>query len=174
MFHTLIGTTPITQTSNGIPRSEIFNFSRHSRDLFVDKPEFADSRRWGVVERAVQDSRRVSLMGPNGISRACGLVNCLLTVFLYIYSPSRLNSCWTEVNRLAKTFWVQLQGSQIKMFQCNEWFHHNPLASHTDTTCDLDIRRVERIWESKPTVRLVEVDRFYELLMTWHQNVKVL
>jgi len=38
---------------------------------------------------------RVSLMGPNGISRACGLVNCLLTVFLYIYSPSRLNWRWT-------------------------------------------------------------------------------
>jgi len=35
------------------------------------------------------------LVGPNGITRACGLVNCLLAVFLYIYSPSRLNSCWT-------------------------------------------------------------------------------
>ena len=39
MVHTLLGTTQITHTSNFILRSEILNFSRHSRDLFVDKPE---------------------------------------------------------------------------------------------------------------------------------------
>ena len=34
----------------------------------------------------------VARIGPNLIPRACDLVNCLLTVFLYLYSPSRLNS----------------------------------------------------------------------------------
>jgi len=37
----------------------------------------------------------VARAGPNPIPWACGLVNCLLTVFPYNYSPSRQNSCQT-------------------------------------------------------------------------------
>jgi len=65
------------------------------------------------------------LVGPNPIPRACGLVNCLLTVFLYNYSPSRQNSCQTWVNSLAKTFRVRLQGRQMKMLRCNKYFITN-------------------------------------------------
>ena len=37
----------------------------------------------------------VARLGPNRIPRACGLVNCLLTVFLYNCSQSHQNSCQT-------------------------------------------------------------------------------
>ena len=37
----------------------------------------------------------VDCVGPNPIPRACGLVNCLLTVFLYNWSQSHQNSCQT-------------------------------------------------------------------------------
>ena len=52
----------------------------------------------------------VARVGPNPIPKACGLVNCLFTVFLYNYWPSRQNSCQAWVNSLAETFRVRSQG----------------------------------------------------------------
>jgi len=49
---------------------------------------------------------------------------------LHLNSPSRLNSCWTWVNRLAETFRVQSQGSLTKMLCCNKCFHYKTLAFH--------------------------------------------
>jgi len=46
---------------------------------------------WMILNYAVG----LDMMGPNRIPRVCALVNCLLTVFLYNYSPSRQNSCQT-------------------------------------------------------------------------------
>jgi len=40
------------------------------------------------------------VMGPNRIPRACGLVNCLLTVFLYKYSQSRQN--WWQTSKQSR------------------------------------------------------------------------
>jgi len=70
------------------------------------------------------------LVGPNPIPRACGLVNCLLKVFLYNYSPSRQNSCETWVNSLAETVRVRLQSKQMYMLWCNRWFHHKQITSY--------------------------------------------
>ena len=53
------------------------------------------------------------LVGPTSIPRACGLVNCLLTVSLYIYSTSCQNSYSLHeetLNSIAETFWIRLQG----------------------------------------------------------------
>jgi len=65
--------------------------------------------------------------------RSCtsGLVNCLLTVFFYKYSPSHQNASLTRVNSLAETFQVRLQGSQtwMKMWLCNICFDHKRLTS---------------------------------------------
>jgi len=76
-------------------------------------------------------SRRGSWTQSNtsAIPRACGLVNCLLTVILYNYSPSRQNSRQTWVNSFAETFRIQLQGRQMKMLWRNECFHYKQLAS---------------------------------------------
>jgi len=69
------------------------------------------------------------LMGPNPIPWACGLVNHLLTVFLYDYSPSRQNSYQTWVNSLAETVRVWSQGRQMNMSWCNKCFHRNQITS---------------------------------------------
>jgi len=71
----------------------------------------------------------VDCVGPNPIPRACGLVNCLLTVFLYNYLSSRQNSCQTWVNSLAETFWVRSQGRQMNMLWCKKYFHNRQIAS---------------------------------------------
>jgi len=47
------------------------------------------------VARARRGHEPRRVLGPNQIPRACGLVNCLLTVFLYNYSQSCQNSCQT-------------------------------------------------------------------------------
>jgi len=57
---------------------------------------------------------------PNPIPRTCGLVNCLLTVFLYNYSPSRQNSCQAGVRNLAETVRVRSEGRQMNMLWCNK------------------------------------------------------
>jgi len=71
----------------------------------------------------------VARVGQNPIPRACGLVNCLLTVFLYNYSPSRQNSFQTSENRLTETFRVRSQARQMNMLWCNQCFHHKHIAS---------------------------------------------
>jgi len=68
-------------------------------------------------------------IGLNPIPWACGLVNCLLTVFLYNYSPSRQNSCQTWVNSRAETVWVRSKGREMNMLWCNKWFHHKQITS---------------------------------------------
>ena len=76
------------------------------------------------------------------IPRACDLVNCLLTFFLYNYSQSRQNWCQTWVNSLVETFRMQSQGRQMNMLWCNKYFHNNtnrPL----NTTRNRDIGRVK-------------------------------
>ena len=79
---------------------------------------------WSWLEIMQSDSRW--LVGPNRIPRAFGLVNCLLTVFLYNYSQRRQNWCQTCVNILVESFRMRsrLQGRQINMLWCNKYFHH--------------------------------------------------
>jgi len=48
---------------------------------------------------------------PNPIHRACGFLNCRLTVCHYRFSWCRRTSCQTWVNSLAKTLQYQLQGN---------------------------------------------------------------
>ena len=50
------------------------------------------------------------VMGCNAIHRACGLVKCRLTVFLYRFSPCRQTSWKTWGKSHAETFQQQLQG----------------------------------------------------------------
>ena len=81
---------------------------------------------WSWLGIMQSDSRW--LVGPNRISRACGLVNCLLTVFLHNYSQSRQNWCQTCVNSLVETFRMRSQGRQINTLWCNKCFHHRQIA----------------------------------------------
>jgi len=62
--------------------------------------------------------------GTQSNTQACGLVNCLLIVFLYDYSQSRQNWCQTWINSLAETFRMRSQGRHMNMLWCNKYFHH--------------------------------------------------
>jgi len=53
------------------------------------------------------------LMGRNPIHRACGLVKCRLTVFLYSLSPCHQTSCQTWANSHAKSLFVQDELSSV-------------------------------------------------------------
>jgi len=81
---------------------------------------------WSWLRILQWDSRW--LVGPNRIPRAFCLVNCLLTVFLYNYSPRRQNWCQACVNSLVETFWMRSQGRQINMLWCNKYFHHKQIT----------------------------------------------
>jgi len=63
------------------------------------------------------------LVGPNPIPWACGLVHCLLTVFLYNYSPSRQNSC--------QTIYIHLNIATRKTRICAHTHTHTHTLTHT-------------------------------------------